>query len=75
MHQRTWSVRELKRQIGSLYFERSGLSVQPEKLAELVQQKVQPQKPKDIIKNIYAFEFLDLGFQSVVDNYALDCWN
>ena len=26
MHVGNWSVRELKRQIGSLYFERSGLS-------------------------------------------------
>jgi hypothetical protein len=32
----TWSVRELKRQINSLYFERSGLSQHPEKLAEMV---------------------------------------
>lgn len=31
-----WSVRELKRQMNSLYFERSGLSKNPEKLAKLV---------------------------------------
>lgn len=68
----TWSVRELKRQIASLYFERSGLSQHPEKLAELVQQKNQPQQPKDIIKNIYAFEFLDLGIQSVVEESDLE---
>lgn len=42
----TWSVRELKRQIASLYFERSGLSGQPEKLAKLVQQKIKPQRPR-----------------------------
>lgn len=68
----TWSVRELKRQIASLYFERSGLSIHPEKLAELVQQKIKPQLPKDIIKNIYAFEFLDLGIQSVVEESDLE---
>src|SRR5690606_37716309 len=68
----TWSVRELKRQISSLYFERRGLSKHPEKLAELVQQKIQPQQPKDIIKNIYAFEFLDLGIQSVVEESDLE---
>lgn len=68
----TWSVRELKRQIASLYFERSGLSKHPEKLAELVQQKIQPQQPKDIIKNIYAFEFLDIGIQSVVEESDLE---
>lgn len=68
----TWSVRELKRQIASLYFERSGLSKHPEQLAALVQQKIQPQNPKDIIKNIYAFEFLDLGIQSVVEESDLE---
>jgi len=68
----TWSVRELKRQIASLYFERSGLSQHPEKLAELVQQKIKPQQAKDIIKNIYAFEFLDLGIQSIVEESDLE---
>lgn len=68
----TWSVRELKRQIASLYFERSGLSKEPEKLAELVQQKIQPQQAKDIIKNIYAFEFLDIAIQSVVEESDLE---
>ena len=51
-----WSVRELKRQINSLYFERSRLSKNPEKLAKLVQQKIKPQASTDIVKNIYAFE-------------------
>ena len=68
----TWSVRELKRQIASLYFERSGLSGQPEKLAELVQQKIKPQQPKDIIKNIYAFEFLDIGVKPIVEESDLE---
>ena len=68
----TWSVRELKRQIASLYFERSGLSAQPEKLAELVQQKIKPQQPKDIIKNIYAFEFLDIGIKPMVEESDLE---
>jgi predicted nuclease of restriction endonuclease-like (RecB) superfamily len=63
----TWSVRELKRQINSLYYERSGLSEKPEKLAELVQQKISPQAPQDIIKNIYAFEFLDISTKSIVE--------
>jgi predicted nuclease of restriction endonuclease-like (RecB) superfamily len=68
----TWSVRELKRQIASLYFERSGLSQHPEKLAELVQQKTQPQQPKDIIKNIYAFDFLDIGIKPIVEESDLE---
>lgn len=67
-----WSVRELKRQISSLYFERSGLSAQPEKLSEAVQQKIKPQETADIIKNIYAFEFLNLGIKSIVEESDLE---
>jgi predicted nuclease of restriction endonuclease-like (RecB) superfamily len=67
-----WSVRELKRQINSLYFERSGLSKNPEKLAQLVQQKTKPQETTDIIKNIYAFEFLDLPLKEIVEESDLE---
>ncbi len=68
----TWSVRELKRQIASLYFERSGLSAKPEKLAEMVQQTTTPQAPTDIIKTVYAFEFLDLNIKDVVEESDLE---
>ncbi|MCD2424856.1 PDDEXK nuclease domain-containing protein [Niabella pedocola] len=68
----TWSVRELKRQINSLYFERSGLSGHPEKLAQLVQQKTKPLAPVDIIKNIYAFEFLNISVKPVVEESDLE---
>ncbi len=67
-----WSVRELKRQINSLYFERSGLSQKPEKLAKLVQQKTKPQESTDIVKNIYAFEFLDLPVKEIVEESDLE---
>lgn len=68
----TWSVRELKRQLSILYFERSGLSQQPDALAELVQQRTVPQSPKDIIRNIYAFEFLGLPTRAVVEENDLE---
>jgi len=67
-----WSVRELKRQINSLYFERSGLSKNPEKLAKLVQQKTKPRASTDIIKNIYAFEFLYLPVKEIVEESDLE---
>ncbi len=67
-----WSVRELKRQISSLFYERSGLSAKPEKLSELVQQNTSPQKATDIIKNIYAFEFLNLKIKDVVEESDLE---
>ncbi len=68
----TWSVRELKRQINSLYFERSGLSEKPELLSELVHQKTTPQAPKDIIKNIYAFEFLGLSTKAILEESDIE---
>ena len=67
-----WSVRELKRQIASQYYERSGLSNKPEKLAKLVRQGTHPQQAKDIIKNSYAFEFLDLPTQDIVEESDLE---
>ncbi len=67
-----WSVRELKRQINSLFFERSGLSQNREKLEKLVQLKTKPQETKDIIKNIYAFEFLDLPIKEILEESDLE---
>jgi len=68
----TWSVRELKRQIASLYYERSGLSAKPEKISKLVQQKTIPQSTTDIIKNVYSFEFLDISTNSIVEESDLE---
>ncbi len=68
----TWSVRELKRQINSLYFERSGLSAKPEKLSALINQNTVPQAPTDIIKNIYSFEFLDINIKPIVEESDLE---
>jgi predicted nuclease of restriction endonuclease-like (RecB) superfamily len=55
-----WSVRALKRQIATLYFERSGLSKDKEKLAAMVQQGVETAEPKLAIRDPYIFEFLGL---------------
>lgn len=68
----TWSVRELKRQINTLYFERSGLSERPDQLSELVRQKTSPQEPRDIIKNIYALDFLGLSSRTIVEESDLE---
>ena len=48
-----WSVRELKRQIGSLYYERSGLSRDKEKLAALAQEGVETDEPRLVIRDPY----------------------
>jgi len=55
-----WSVRELKRQIASLYFERLGLSTNKEKLAEIAQSDAEHAEPKLNVRDPYIFEFLGL---------------
>lgn len=67
-----WSVRELKRQIGSLYYERSGLSENKEKLAELVQSGTEQAEPKLIIRDPYVFEFLGLKSREVMRESDLE---
>jgi predicted nuclease of restriction endonuclease-like (RecB) superfamily len=66
-----WSVRELKRQIGSLYYERSGLSFDKTKLAELAQQDAEPQ-PVFTIRDPYIFEFLGLKPAEVMSESHLE---
>jgi len=68
----TWSVRELKRQINSLYFERSGMSAKPEWLSELTQQKAETAGPTDIVKSVYAFEFLGLKTKDALEESDLE---
>jgi predicted nuclease of restriction endonuclease-like (RecB) superfamily len=53
-----WSVRELKKQINSLYFKRSGLSKNPEKPAKLVQQKQNCKKQLILLKIFMLLNFL-----------------
>lgn len=45
-----WSIRELRRQINSLYFERSGLSKNPEKLSIMVAENAEPIQPVDVMQ-------------------------
>jgi predicted nuclease of restriction endonuclease-like (RecB) superfamily len=67
-----WGVRELKRQINSLYYERSGLSTNPQKLSAMVAEKAEPLQPADIIKSVYTFEFLGLQAKDVVEESDLE---
>lgn len=68
----SWSVRELQRQIGALYFERSGLSKNPEKLAALVQTSAEAAEPQLSIRDPYVFEFLGLKSQEVMGESHLE---
>ena len=67
-----WSVRELKRQIGSLYFERSGLSADKEKLAELVRSDAEQSEPKMAVRDPYVFEFLGIKPKEVMREFDLE---
>lgn len=68
----TWSVRELRRQISSLYYERSGLSKNPEKLSAMLAGNTETWQPADLIKSVYAFEFLGLQAKYVVEENDLE---
>lgn len=67
-----WSVRELKRQIGSLYHERSGLSIDKEQLADLAQSGAEQTEPKLAIRDPYIFEFLGIKSREVMRESDLE---
>lgn len=67
-----WSVRALKRQIATLYFERSGLSKDKEKLAAMVKKGVETAEPKLAIRDPYIFEFLGLRAKDAVAESDLE---
>lgn len=55
-----WSVRELERQIASLLFERLTLSKDKEAVLEVANKGHELNSPKDIVKDPYVLEFLNL---------------
>jgi len=67
-----WSVRELKRQIGSLYYERSGLSKDKATLAERVRAAAETAEPRLAVRDPYVFEFLGLTSQEVMGESDLE---
>jgi predicted nuclease of restriction endonuclease-like (RecB) superfamily len=67
-----WSVRELKRQIESLLFERTGLSQDKEKLIRRIHDKAETPKPEDLIRSPYIFEFLGFPENQLMDEGVLE---
>ena len=55
-----WSVRELKRQKDSALFERVAMSKDRAEILALAQKGQQIESAKDVVKDPYVFEFLDL---------------
>ena len=66
------SVRALKRQIASLYYERSGLSNDKEKLAKLVQSGAEQGEARLAIRDPYIFEFLGIKSKEVMGESGLE---
>lgn len=55
-----WSVRELQRQIGSLLYERLTISVNKDKVLELSKKGHEIKETKDLVKDPFVLEFLDI---------------
>lgn len=68
----TWSVKELKRQINILAFERVGLSTNVDLAQEQLLKKITPEMPYDAIKNIYTFDFLGLKNDGLIEEKELE---
>jgi predicted nuclease of restriction endonuclease-like (RecB) superfamily len=67
-----WSVRELRRQIDSLYYQRSGLSKNKAKLSAKAQAKAETLQPAQIIRDPYIFEFLGLRSRDAMGESDLE---
>ena len=68
----SWSVRELKRQIGSLYYERSGLSRNKSKLAKLARSAAETAEPRLAVRDPYIFEVLGIKPREVMGESDLE---
>ena len=67
-----WSVRELKRQIGSLYYERLALSTDKQKMAEQVDGKAEHDTLAMTIRDPYVFDFLGLKRKEIMSERVLE---
>lgn len=67
-----WSVRELRRQIASLYYQRSGLSKDKAKLSAMAHAAAETLQPAHIIRDPYVFEFLGLRSRDVMAESDLE---
>ncbi len=68
----TPSVKELKRHISTLAYERVGLSNNTEQAIRELKTKITPSSPKDIIKSHYFLEFLNLNNPQLVEETELE---
>lgn len=67
-----WSFREMKRQIDSALFQRLALSKDKKGVLALAEKGQKIASPKDIIKDPYIFEFLELPEDSIIKERGLE---
>lgn len=67
-----WSYRELKRQIDSNYYIRSGWSKRPDLLVEKINDHIETASFKEEIKSPFTFEFLGLSSRDVIEESDLE---
>lgn len=67
-----WSVRELKRQIGSLLYERTGMTQDKDELLRRVHQEADVLRPADLLRSPYLFDFLGFPEGKLVDESTLE---
>lgn len=68
----TWSVRELKRQIATQYYQRSGLSTNQAALSQRAHAGAERAAPQQLIRDPYVFEFLGLKPHEAVTEGQLE---
>lgn len=61
----SWSSRELRRQISTLYYERLGLSKNKDNLAKMIDTKTYAHDIQDVIREPYVFEFAGVKYEEV----------
>lgn len=67
-----WSVRELKRQIATQYYQRSGLSTHQSVLSARAHSQAETATPQQVIRDPYVFEFLGLKPHEAVTEGQLE---
>jgi predicted nuclease of restriction endonuclease-like (RecB) superfamily len=66
------SVRELRRSINTLSFERTGLAKNKKLSLQQIEQKIKPTKVGDAVKDFYFFDFLKLPVPETLDEAQLE---
>lgn len=66
------SVKELKRQINTLTYERVGLSKNYKTSSDELMKKIKPQQISDLVKSHYFFEFLNIDQPYLIEESELE---